>query len=77
MNGELCVGAIQALVGDDVSTVSKHLTILRAAGVLRSEKRGLNVFYQLGCDCFGEFLQCVDQVCPSSTSSGSKTKMCC
>ena len=63
MRGELCVCEIRDLVGDDVSTVSKHLSILRSAGVLYSEKRGLNVFYSLACNCFADFLQCVDQVC--------------
>ena len=70
MRGELCVCEIRDLVGDDVSTVSKHLSILRNAGVLSSDKRGLNVFYRLACNCFADFLQCVDQVClpaPSPT----------
>jgi len=65
LHGERCVAELRDLVGDDVSTVSKHLSLLRAAGVLVSEKRGLNVYYRLGCDCFGDFLRCVDQVGPS------------
>ena len=69
MHGELCVCDLRDLVGDDVSTVSKHLSVLKAAGVLVSQKRGLNVFYSLACDCFGEFLRCVDQVCPPAGSS--------
>jgi DNA-binding transcriptional ArsR family regulator len=75
MRGELCVCEIRDLVGDDVSTVSKHLSILRSAGVLSSEKRGLNVFYRLACNCFAEFLQCVDQVCLPAPSA--KKDNCC
>ncbi len=68
MGGERCVQELRDIVGDDLSTVSKHLFILRSAGVLLSEKRGQNVFYSLTCDCFGDFLQCVDRVCPSPRS---------
>ncbi len=77
MQGELCVGALRDLVGDDVSTVSKHLLILRHAGVVACQKRGLNVYYRLACDCFSDFLQCVDQVCPSPASAGSRAGVCC
>jgi len=80
MHGELCVCDLRDLVGDDISTVSKHLSVLRAAGVLVSQKRGLNVYYSLACDCFGEFLRCVDQVCPPAGSSSLKISLldnCC
>lgn len=77
MDGELCVCEIRDLVGDDVSTVSKHLAILRKAGVVRSEKRGLNVYYSLGCECFAEFLRCVDSVCIRPSSSRPNRKKCC
>jgi len=72
---EMCVSEIRNLVGDDISTVSKHLSILRNAGVLISEKRGLSVYYALACSCFQEFLDCIDQVCPSQTKN--RAKRCC
>ena len=77
MQGELCVGELRDLVGDDVSTVSKHLLILRHAGVVACQKRGLNVYYRLACDCFSDFLQCVDQVCPPPAMAGSGAGVCC
>ncbi len=77
MSGELCVCDLRDLVGDDVSTVSKHLSILRSAGVLTCEKRGLNVYYSLVCDCFGEFLRCVDQVCALPPVQPSVKINCC
>ena len=40
LDGEKCVCDLQALVGDDMSTVSKHLAVLREAGVVTDEKRG-------------------------------------
>lgn len=77
MSGERCVQELRDMVGDDLSTVSKHLSILRTAGVLVSEKRGQNVFYALACDCFGDFLHCVDRVCPRPKSPRRKKASCC
>jgi DNA-binding transcriptional ArsR family regulator len=73
MDGELCVCDLKALVGSDMSTVSKHLSMMRQAGVLLSDKRGLNIYYRLACDCLGDFLRCVDQFAPRKV----KTKSCC
>ena len=44
---ERCVGDLTKLVGVDVSTVSKHLALMKTAGVVVSEKRGLHIFYRL------------------------------
>ena len=62
MKGEMCVCDLKDLVGADMSTVSKHLTLMREAGVLNCEKRGLNIYYSLACDCFADFLRCVDRL---------------
>jgi ArsR family transcriptional regulator len=56
----LCVGELQAIVGADISTVSKHLSIMRKSGWVDCEKRGLHIYYHLACDCLQEFLRCVD-----------------
>ena len=77
MRGEQCVGVLRDWIGDDVSTVSRHLLILRNAGVLSCEKRGLNVYYRLACDCFGDFLECVDRVCPLPKAASVGQKVCC
>lgn len=60
--GELCVCDLRDIVGLDLSTVSKHLTLLKAAGVVEVEKRGLNQFYRLKCHCLTEFFCCVDAI---------------
>jgi len=60
--GELCVCELQALVGSDMSTVSKHLSVLRNAGVVTSRKKGLWMYYQLCCPCILDFLDCIDAV---------------
>ncbi|MDZ7794685.1 MAG: hypothetical protein U5P10_13655 [Spirochaetia bacterium] len=39
------------MIGADISTVSKHLSLLKAAGIVRREKQGTHVYYSLTCPC--------------------------
>lgn len=61
-DGEKCVCDLQALVGDDMSTVSKHLSVLREAGIVSTEKRGTNIYYQLSLHCLETFLTCTGRL---------------
>ncbi len=61
-NGERCVCELRDMVGADISTVSKHLTLLKAAGILADDKRGLQVFYRLKTPYVLGFFDCVQQV---------------
>lgn len=56
---ERCVCELTELAGCDVSTMSNHLAVLKSAGVLRSERRGSQVFYQVELGCVLELLDCV------------------
>ena len=69
-DGERCVCDLRAMVGGDLSTVSKHLAVMREAGLLDLEKRGLKVFYRLRCDCLLEFLACLDSLAPAAEAAG-------
>lgn len=60
--GEKCVCELQELVGDDMSTVSRHLAVLRQAGIIASEKRGVNIYYTLSLCCLDTFLSCTAQL---------------
>ncbi len=60
--GERCVCELTEMVGADVSTVSKHLSVLKNAGIVSDEKRGSQVFYSLRCPCVLAFLSCVEEV---------------
>ncbi len=53
-----CVCELTVMAGVDASTMSKHLAILRAAGVVRDEKRGLQVHYHLKTPCILRILDC-------------------
>jgi ArsR family transcriptional regulator, arsenate/arsenite/antimonite-responsive transcriptional repressor len=59
---ERCVGEMTEAAGVDTSTVSKHLSVLRNAGIVSDEKRGLQVYYKLKCPCVLGFLSCVEKV---------------
>ena len=59
---ETCVCELAAMIGADVSTVSKHLSLLKAAGIVHDEKRGLQVFYSLKVPCILDFFRCVAEV---------------
>ena len=60
--GPRCVCALTKMVGSDISTVSRHLSVLREAGVLEDQRRGIQVFYRLKVPCVLNFLSCVDAV---------------
>jgi ArsR family transcriptional regulator, arsenate/arsenite/antimonite-responsive transcriptional repressor len=59
---ERCVGEITAVVGADTSTVSKHLLVLKNAGLVDDEKRGQMVYYTLTCSCIPKFISCIESV---------------
>lgn len=60
--GEKNVGDLTKLVGADVSTVSKHLSLLRSAGVLDHRKAGLQVFYRRRTPVVAKFFECVEEI---------------
>jgi len=61
-DGEKCVCELRQLVGSDMSTVSKHLSVMKEAGIVDDRKVGQQVFYSLRCPCIVSFLGCVEDV---------------
>ncbi|MCC5875833.1 MAG: winged helix-turn-helix transcriptional regulator [Candidatus Sumerlaeia bacterium] len=64
--GERCVCELREMVGSDLSTVSKHLSVLRNAGLVEMDKRGPQVFYSLTTPCILKFVDCIDAVVRSN-----------
>jgi ArsR family transcriptional regulator len=58
--GELCVCDLVKVAGLQWSTVSRHLAILKEAGVVVDEKRGKQVFYSLRLCCVADLNRCLD-----------------
>lgn len=60
--GERCVCELTDMIGADTSTVSKHLTVLKSAGIVQDDKRGLMVYYTLRVPCIVNLFGCVEGV---------------
>jgi len=60
--GECSAGELTALVGDDQSTVSKHLAVLRSHEIVDDRREGSAVIYRLLTPCVVKFLACATQV---------------
>lgn len=65
--GERCVCELVKLVGTDFSTVSKHLALLKKAGVVQDDKRGKMVYYTLKVPCILRFMDCIEAVIVSGS----------
>jgi ArsR family transcriptional regulator len=61
-DGPQCVCDIAEYVGSERSNVSRHLSVMTAAGVLESAKDGLKVIYKLKTPCVVECLSCITGV---------------
>jgi ArsR family transcriptional regulator len=59
---ERCVCDITRLVGADQSTVSKHLALLKAAGLVEDRKQGSSTYYRVRCRCLQGFFSCIENV---------------
>jgi ArsR family transcriptional regulator len=59
---ERCVADLTELVGADMSTVSKHLSLLRSVGLIADRKVGNQVFYRLAAPCALDFFACLESI---------------
>ena len=60
--GECSAGELTDLVGSDQSTVSKHLGVLRAHGIVEDRREGNVVYYTLRTPCVVNFFKCATEV---------------
>lgn len=59
--GERTVGEIVDLLGAKPAMTSRHLAVLRGAGLIAARKEGLNVYYANKMPCLLSMLDCVEQ----------------
>jgi ArsR family transcriptional regulator len=69
---EQCVCALAEMIGDDMSTVSRHLRVLKNAGIIKDEKRGTMVYYALSVPCVLGFFGCIEAVLRATTREQMK-----
>jgi ArsR family transcriptional regulator len=65
-SGEMCVCEFVDQVKADFSTISKHLSVLKQAGIIEDDKRGKQVYYSLKVPCVLKFMDCVEAVLESN-----------
>jgi len=61
-SGPATAGELTRLVGTDQSTVSKHLSVLKACGIVDDERDGNSVVYSLLTPCVRDFFTCACKV---------------
>jgi ArsR family transcriptional regulator len=61
-DGPHCVCELAEEIGVDMSTVSRHLSMLKNAGILQDEKKGTSVYYSLACNCISEFMKGLEKI---------------
>jgi ArsR family transcriptional regulator len=57
-----CVCELAEMIGIDQSTTSKHLSVLKNAGIIEDKKEGTTVYYSLRCKCILDFIGCIENV---------------
>lgn len=58
----LCVQELTRRIGADMSTVSKHINVLKQNGIIYGEKVKNHIYYTLRIPCVLEFMQCARKV---------------
>ena len=60
--GERCVRELTEMIGVEMPTVSRHLSVLKGVGILEDEKRGAQVFYRVRVACVLKVFDCVKAI---------------
>jgi len=60
--GEKCVCELVAEIGGGNPTISKHLSILRNAGIVSDRREGVKIYYKLEVPCILNFMDCITAV---------------
>ncbi len=66
-----CVSELTEMIGTDTSTVSKHLSLLKNAGIVKSRKQGTTIYYSLVYSCIMKVMDCVEFVQHSAEESSN------
>ncbi len=70
--GERCVCELVEQIDADFSTISKHLSVLKQAGIVEDDKRGKQVYYTLKVPCVLNFMNCVEAVIENEAQTAAR-----
>jgi DNA-binding transcriptional ArsR family regulator len=57
-DGPICAYDLSEIADSSASTTSRHLTVLRHAGIISKSREGQQIFYQLERPCVLTFMDC-------------------
>lgn len=77
--GRADIGAIAERLPQDRSVISRHLALMSEAGLLKTEKEGRHVYYEINGPSFLEKVEniassikkCLETCCPGNLCNGS------
>jgi ArsR family transcriptional regulator len=71
-NKEKCVCEICSFVQSSYANVSKHLSILKNAGLIDSHKNGNHIYYFIKMSCAINFNECINNVIKNNIKNQNK-----
>ena len=71
------VGELAGIIGADLSTMSKHLSVLKNAGIVSDERIGTTINYSLKTPCLLNFIGCVEDVIEANAQNQIEILKCC
>ncbi|MCW5906424.1 MAG: helix-turn-helix transcriptional regulator [Chitinophagales bacterium] len=60
-NGQMSVNELMAITNCEQSLLSHHLANMRSTGLLKSERKGQNIFYSIKEEKITEVVRCIEQ----------------
>lgn len=73
-NKTLCVNDLAGRFPVDRTTISKHLAVLKEAGVLENRREGREIYYHLRVPCLEEFISCLGRMSCGESCLGYEKK---
>jgi DNA-binding transcriptional ArsR family regulator len=75
-DGEKTAGDLAQITGEKDANTSRHLSVLKTAGLVTTRKEGLNVYYANVMPCLIPALSCVSQAVCSIADEHMKVAAC-
>lgn len=75
--GDKCVNELTEMIESDMSTVSKHLSVLKNVGIVSDIRVGNSIIYHLKATCILNFIGCIENVIKENASEQIAISRCC
>ncbi|HPA76492.1 MAG TPA: metalloregulator ArsR/SmtB family transcription factor [Deltaproteobacteria bacterium] len=73
---EKTAGDLVTITGEKEANTSRHLAVLRAAGLVSTRKEGLHVYYSNSMPCLIPMLACVEEAVCTIADEHMKASRC-